>query len=98
MNRNTNATVTFSEPVTGVNNSTVRLTFQSGFLGLTQTTVPAVVIYDPATRIATINPNATLASNTTYTIRFTTGSIRDAQNAGVGHHHVDVQNRDGSVT
>ncbi len=53
--------VTFSENVTGVSGSTFTLK-QAG------TAVPAVVAYDPATRVATLSPNALLSSDKTYTI------------------------------
>ncbi|WP_345075681.1 peroxidase family protein, partial [Paeniglutamicibacter cryotolerans] len=62
-----NVTVTFSEPVTGVNGTSVRLTAPSG------ATVAAVVSYDAATRTATLNPNANLAANTRYTVGLTNG-------------------------
>ncbi len=64
-----NLTVTFSEPVTGVSATT--LTLRQG-----TTAVAAVVTYDAATRTATLNPNATLAADRTFTVSATAG-IRD---------------------
>ena len=64
-----NLTVTFSEPVTGVSATT--LTLRQG-----ATAVPAVVTYDAATRTATLNPNATLLADRTFTVAATAG-IRD---------------------
>ncbi|MFF5793047.1 Ig-like domain-containing protein [Paeniglutamicibacter sp. NPDC012692] len=71
--RGGNVTVTFDEPVTGVNGTSVRLT--TGLLGLTN--VPATVSYNATTRTATLNPSATLAAGTRYTVRLSNG-ITDA--------------------
>ncbi|GER23390.1 hypothetical protein NCCP1664_18860 [Zafaria cholistanensis] len=66
-----NITVVFSEPVRGVNGTTVLLATPSG------ATVAATVTYNPATRTATLNPRANLAANTRYTVRLRNG-ITDA--------------------
>ena len=71
--RGGNVTVTFNEPVTGVSGTSVRLT--TGLLGLTN--VSATVSYNATTRTATLNPNATLAAGTRYTVRLSNG-IMDA--------------------
>ena len=63
----TNVTATFSEAVTGVSGTTFTLE------GPGATAVPATVSYDGATKTATLDPNATLAANTTYTARLTSG-------------------------
>ena len=63
-----NLTATFSEPVTGVNGTTF-------VLRLGTTVVPAAVTYDAATRVATLNPTATLAADSSYTA--TLSGIRD---------------------
>ena len=76
VSRTANVTATFSENVTGISTATVTLrvgTLADGSL------VPAVVSYNATTRVATLNPTATLAANTLYTVRLTGGSssIRD---------------------
>jgi len=63
-----NLTATFSEAVTGVNGTTFVL--QNG-----ATTIAAVVTYNATTRVATLNPNATLAADQTFTA--TLSGIRD---------------------
>ncbi|HSP52604.1 MAG TPA: peroxidase family protein [Cryobacterium sp.] len=55
-----NLTATFSEPVTGVNGTTF-------VLRLGATVIPSAVTYNAATRVATLNPNATLAADSTFT-------------------------------
>ncbi|MFD1055379.1 Ig-like domain-containing protein [Terrabacter terrigena] len=65
-----NVTVGFNEAVTGVSTSSVVLRSPSG------ATVPAAVTYNATTRRATLNPNATLAARTRYTLGLTSG-IRD---------------------
>jgi hypothetical protein len=72
--RGSNFTATFSEPVTGVSTTTVRLQTDTG-----QVLVPATVTYDAATRTATLNPNADLAPLTRYRAILTGGptAIRD---------------------
>ncbi|TFD07679.1 Ig-like domain-containing protein [Cryobacterium sp. TMT1-66-1] len=54
-------TATFSEAVTGVGDTTFVLANGA-------TTVPAVVSYDASTRVATLNPSATLSADTSYTV------------------------------
>ncbi|MDD0858230.1 Ig-like domain-containing protein [Arthrobacter alpinus] len=63
-----NLTATFSEPVTGVSGTTFTLR-------LGTTAVAGVVTYDATTRVATLNPNATLTADRTYTA--TLSGIRD---------------------
>ena len=66
--RTANATATFSEPVTGVSGTTVRLSnVASG------ATISAVVSYNATTRVMTVNPSVTLGSLTQY--RVTVGSV-----------------------
>jgi hypothetical protein len=67
-----NITATFSEPVTGVSGTTFQLTNAAG------TAVAATVSYNATTRVATLDPTATLAANTTYTARLTGASIVDS--------------------
>ncbi|MGY1593837.1 Ig-like domain-containing protein [Geodermatophilus sp. SYSU D00708] len=72
--RGANVTARFSEPVTGVGTATVVLRSPTG------ATVPARVTYDKARRTVTLNPSATLAARTKYTVTLTGGTtaIRDA--------------------
>jgi methionine-rich copper-binding protein CopC len=63
-----NVTATFSEAVTGVSGTTFQLR-------LGTTLIPAVVSYNPLTRVATLNPNATLLADRVYTA--TLSGIRD---------------------
>lgn len=72
----TNVTATFSEFVQGVSGSTFTLKNAAG------TTIPATVTDDQATRRATLDPNALLTPNTTYTATLTggTATIRDLAN------------------
>jgi methionine-rich copper-binding protein CopC len=67
---NGDLTVTFSEPVTGVTASSFTVRAGSG------AAVPAAVGYDAATRRATLNPNASLAAGTRYTVGLT-NAVRD---------------------
>ena len=71
VSRTTNVTVRYSEPVTNVSTGTVVL--RRG--GLSGPVVAATVTYNATTRTATLNPSATLAANTTYTMA--TSSVRD---------------------
>ncbi len=64
---NGNITATFSEPITGVNATTFRVTNSAG------TAVTAALSYNTATRTVTLNPNANLLTNSTYTVRLTNG-------------------------
>ena len=69
-------TATFSEAVTGVSATTFTVKDPAG------TAVPATVTYNATTRVATLNPTAALAADTTYTAALTGGSsaIRDVAN------------------
>jgi len=58
-----NLTATFSENVVNVSNTTVLLRRNSDGVGLGKT-----VAYNAATRTVTVNPNANLAQNTSYTL------------------------------
>ncbi|MCU1547314.1 MAG: serine protease, partial [Arthrobacter sp.] len=69
--RSGNIAAVFSEAVTGVSTTSVRVTNAAG------TTVLATVTYTSLTRTATLNPSANLAANTTYTVRLA-NSIKDA--------------------
>lgn len=71
VSRDTNVTVTFSEPVTGVWSGTfyVRDTSTNGV-------VSATVTYDAATRRAVLNPSAPLTAGRRYQVELS-GSIRD---------------------
>jgi hypothetical protein len=73
VSRTVNVTATFNEAVTGVSGTTVTLRTSAG------AAVTAVVSYNATTRVATLNPSATLAANTVYTATLTGGStaIRD---------------------
>jgi Ca2+-binding RTX toxin-like protein len=66
-----NLTATFSEAVTGVTGTNFRLT-----QGTPAVPVAAAVSYNPLTRVATLNPNATLTADRVYTVTLT--GIRDA--------------------
>ncbi|MCU1531757.1 MAG: heme peroxidase, partial [Arthrobacter sp.] len=68
---NADVTAVFSEAVTGINGTTVRVTNPAG------TTMAAAVTYNATTRTATLNPSVDLVANTTYTVRLTDG-ITDA--------------------
>jgi hypothetical protein len=72
--RTANVTATFSEAVTGVSSTT--FTLKQG-----TTTIAAAVTYNATTRVATLNPNPTLAANTTYTVTLTNGIRNSAGNA-----------------
>lgn len=66
-----NITATFSENVQAVSGTTMTLKVS------TATPVAAVVSYNVTTRVATLNPTATLAAATTYTASLS-GGIKDA--------------------
>ncbi|HKS00863.1 MAG TPA: peroxidase family protein [Arthrobacter sp.] len=74
VSRTANVTARFSEGVTGLNGTTVRLIQQSNGAG-----VNAVVSYNAATRTVTLNPSTTLLANTQYRFALTGGTtaIRD---------------------
>ena len=69
-----NLSLTFSEPVTGVNSTTFRVRTPSG------TVVPAAVSYNATTRTATLNPTNNLPADVRYTATITGGTtaVRDA--------------------
>ncbi|MHA7155983.1 Ig-like domain-containing protein [Arthrobacter sp. TMN-50] len=71
-----NITATFSEAVTGVSGTTFTLRNAAG------TSVSATVSYNTTTRVATLDPTAALAANTSYTATLTGGptAVRDAAN------------------
>jgi hypothetical protein len=73
VSRTANVTSTFSEAVQGVSGTTFTLRNPAG------TVITAVVSYNATTRVATLNPSATLAAGTKYTARLTGGTtaIRD---------------------
>jgi hypothetical protein len=70
-----NVTATFSEAVTGVSGSTFTLTGPGG------SPVAASVSYSSGTLTATLNPNADLSPNTTYTAHLTSGITDTSTNA-----------------
>ncbi|MET3932980.1 peroxidase family protein [Arthrobacter sp. OAP107] len=74
VSRTVNVTARFSEAVTGLNGTTVRLIRQSN--GAVTT---AAVSYNATTRTVTLNPSATLLANTQYRFELTggTSAIRD---------------------
>jgi hypothetical protein len=76
--RGANLTATFSEAMQAstINTTTFRLR-KSG----TTTNVAAALSYDPATKRATLNPNANLQAGTTYVATVTTGAKDLAGNA-----------------
>jgi hypothetical protein len=71
-----NMSATFSVPVTDVNEETMTLTTADG------AKVDAVVTLNSTGRVATLNPNPTLARKTTYTVTLVggTAAIRDTKN------------------
>ena len=72
--RTANVVAAFSEPVTGVTTTTVKLKTSTG------STVSAAVSYSTTSRKVTINPTKALAAKTKYTVTLTGGTtaIRDA--------------------
>jgi methionine-rich copper-binding protein CopC len=76
VSRTANVTVTFSEALTSgsVSSTTVQLTNAA-----TGAVIPATMSWSAASRQVTLNPNATLAANTRFTVRLTGGAtgIRD---------------------
>jgi hypothetical protein len=75
--RTSNVTATFSEAVQGVSGSTVTLRNAT-----TGASVATVVSYNATTRVATLNPNATLAARTRYTATLTGGATAIRDTAG----------------
>ena len=69
------ASLTFSEPVTGVSDTTFTLKDASTGSG-----VPATVAYDVARRVATLRPHALLVAGRAYTLSVS-GEIRDLSGA-----------------
>jgi Bacterial Ig-like domain/PKD domain/Calcineurin-like phosphoesterase len=74
--RGANVTATFSEPVTGVNTSTMTLRKASSGAA-----IGAAVSYNATSRVATLNPSNRLAANTRYTVTLTSGITDAAGNA-----------------
>lgn len=72
--RTANVTATFSETVSGVNASSVRLTDKRG------ATVDATVTYSDGTRTAALDPTASLKANTNYRVTLTNGITDLAKN------------------
>ncbi|TFD62127.1 hypothetical protein E3T39_03760 [Cryobacterium suzukii] len=65
-------TATFSEAITGFTATSVTVTRPGA-------TIASTLSFNATTRVLTINPNATLLANTTYTVNITggTGAVRD---------------------
>ncbi|TFD28625.1 heme peroxidase [Cryobacterium lyxosi] len=72
--RNANVITTFSEDITGVNATTVRITQVS-----TGAVVTSVAAFNATTNVLTINPSVSLSSNVQYRVTITGGntSVRD---------------------
>jgi hypothetical protein len=70
VNRTGNVTATFSEPVTGLSTTSMTLKTNKGVV------LSATVTYNATTRVATLDPTATLAKRTRYTAALTS-SITD---------------------
>ena len=75
--RNSNATATFSEAITGVTPTTVQITRVSTGLA-----VAAVNSFNPGSRVLTINPNAILVANTQYRVTITGSNVAVRDLAG----------------
>ena len=71
-----NLTATFSEAVRGIDGLSFSLKNAAG------TTIPGAVTYNTTTRVATFDPTATLASDTTYTATLTGGRLAVRDTAG----------------
>jgi hypothetical protein len=67
IDRAANVTATFSEPVTGLSGTSMTLKTSKG------TSVPATLTYNPTTRVATLDPAATLGKRARYTAALTNG-------------------------
>jgi Bacterial Ig-like domain len=76
ISRTANVTATLSETVTGL--STTTFTLKQG-----TTPVTAVVSYNATTKVATLNPNATLAPNTRFTASLNSG-VKDTAGNTLG--------------
>jgi hypothetical protein len=74
VSRTGNVTATFSEKVTGISGTTVVLKNAT-----TGAVITSAVTYNATTRVVTLNPSATLAARTKYTIKVTGGAtaVRD---------------------
>ncbi|MEO5831765.1 MAG: Ig-like domain-containing protein, partial [Nakamurella sp.] len=72
--RTANVTATFSEAVVGARVTGTSVTLRSATAG---TLIAALVTYNSTTRVVTLNPNATLAASTRYTVRLD-ATITDA--------------------
>ncbi|WP_104083947.1 Ig-like domain-containing protein [Cryobacterium sp. Y11] len=71
-----NATATFSESVQGVGATTMRLKNPVG------TVISAAVSYDATSRVATLNPSASLVADTKYSVSLTGGAAAIRDTAG----------------
>jgi Ca2+-binding RTX toxin-like protein len=78
--RTSNVTATFGEPVRNLTGTTVTLRSGTAANGTLQA---GAVTYNATTRTVTLNPNATLAANTQFTVRLSTG-ITDAAGNPLG--------------
>ena len=67
--RNANTTVTFSESITGISATTVKITRVS-----TGAAITAVRSFNTTSKVLTINPSASLLSNTQYRVTITGGT------------------------
>ncbi|MFN0145376.1 MAG: Ig-like domain-containing protein [Dehalococcoidia bacterium] len=78
-----NVTATFSEPMTA--STITATTFELRQGGAAGPLVPGAVTYNAATRIATLDPTASLLSNTLYTaiVRSGASGVRDANNVAL---------------
>ena len=76
VSRTANVTATFSETMQAATMTGANATLRLGTTA-TGTLITSVVSYNATTRVLTINPNATLAANTLYTVRLSAG-MRDA--------------------
>ncbi len=74
--RTANITATFSEAMQAATMTAANATVRLGTTA-TGTLISSAVSYNATTRVLTINPGVTLAANTVYTVRLSTG-IRDA--------------------
>jgi Bacterial Ig-like domain len=68
VSRTQNQTATFSETMTAAKMTTTNVTLRVGTTA-TGALIGSVVSYNATTRVVTLNPNATLAANTVYTVR-----------------------------
>jgi hypothetical protein len=73
--RSANVTATFGEAMQAATMTAANATLRLG-TATTGTLITSAVSYNATTRVLTVNPGATLAPNTLYTVRLSTG-IRD---------------------